>query len=127
MKVRLVFLSKLKAHERTSPIKTQRLIKRLKKEKLRHPVMVDQKTKIILDGHHRAAAYRLLGRQKIPAYLVNYSDRRIKVYWRRPNKNTRDIKKAVLIAGLSGRLLAPKSTRHSWGNLIFTKKTQFML
>jgi len=36
------------------------------------PVIVDSKTKVVIDGHHRVAALKLLGAEYVPAIVVDY-------------------------------------------------------
>ena len=36
------------------------------------PVIVDSKTKAVIDGHHRVAALKLLGAEYVPAIVVDY-------------------------------------------------------
>lgn len=80
---------------------------------LHYPVMVDRSSMVILDGHHRASALKLLGCHLTPVYLVDYGHPSITVtQWR---DDIGVSKQAVVQAGLSGRLYPPKVSRHEWG------------
>ena len=48
-------------------------------EALRHPVIVDKESFVVLDGMHRVAALKLLSCRRIPACLVNYKSPSISV------------------------------------------------
>ena len=74
------------------------------------PILVDYKTGVILDGHHRVEALKRLGAIYVAALLVDYDDPCIRVdSWRPEIRVTKDI---VRRAGLTGRLLPPKTSRH---------------
>jgi len=74
------------------------------------PILVDPKTAVILDGHHRVEALRRLGAVYAAALLVDYDDPCIRVEsWREGFRVTKD---RVRRAGLTGRLLPPKTSRH---------------
>jgi len=46
---------------------------------VKHPIIVDKKSLVVLDGVHRVAALKKLGIKRIPASLVNYKNPHIKV------------------------------------------------
>ncbi|AWR97089.1 chromosome partitioning protein ParB [Acidianus sulfidivorans JP7] len=71
--------SKLVAHEDIELENLNKIISCIRKYKAIKPVIVDENTLVILDGHHRTKAAINLGIKKIPVYLVNYFDNRIKV------------------------------------------------
>ncbi|MGE5486001.1 MAG: ParB N-terminal domain-containing protein [Ignavibacteriales bacterium] len=79
---------------------------------LRQPVVVDARSGVILDGHHRVRALKGLGCTLIPAYLVDYSDAGIVVWPRRAEIPVS--KESVVRTGLSGRPYPPKTSRHEW-------------
>lgn len=74
------------------------------------PVLADKKTFVLLDGHHRLLALKELGIRRIPALLVDYRGRDIKVKPRR--KKIPVNKKAVISNALSNKLFPPKTTKH---------------
>jgi ParB-like chromosome segregation protein Spo0J len=78
--------------------------------KLKFAIAVDKDTKIILDGHHRSTALAEIGCDRIPAITVDYRAPQIKVQsWRNDWQVTKDM---VIEAGLSGKKLPPRTSRH---------------
>ena len=74
-----------------------------------NPILVDSGSGVVLDGHHRLAALRALGARYAPVLLVDYMRGPVVVSsWRR----MRVTKSMVVEAGLTGRLLPPKTSRH---------------
>ncbi|MCH7758809.1 ParB N-terminal domain-containing protein, partial [Patescibacteria group bacterium] len=76
--IKLVNILSLKPHECASDF--NRLIKIKKSilaKGLHFPIVVDKKTKIILDGHYRFKIFQDLRQKNIPVYYVDYSDQRI--------------------------------------------------
>lgn len=109
--VHVVEISILKGHEKLDP---QRLI-HLKAEIesdgiLKKPVAVDMNTNVVLDGHHRIGALKLLGCSKIPALFVDYQSPKIGV--KTAQNGIEYPKQKVIEAALKGELLHPKSTWH---------------
>ena len=75
------------------------------------PILIDAKTKTILDGHHRSYAANRLGLARVPCYGINYlEDESIQVYGRRPEIFVD--KKEVLRVALSHNIFPHKTTRH---------------
>ncbi|HXV14476.1 MAG TPA: ParB N-terminal domain-containing protein [Candidatus Krumholzibacteria bacterium] len=75
------------------------------------PVLIDQSTRVILDGHHRWHASALLGFALLPCYAVDYlHDDAIRVISRRTEIAV--TKHDVLAMALSGRVYPCKTTRH---------------
>lgn len=110
MKIKLIEIKKLKPHEKTNLARLKKLKKRVLIDgKIKNPVIIDRKSLTILDGHHRVETVRLLGLNKIPAYLVNYNDSKIKVL---PRKKIQVSKKLVLLRAMHGNKFPPKTTRH---------------
>jgi hypothetical protein len=110
MKIELIEIKKLKPHEKTNPVRMKKLKNRVLIDgKIKNPVIIDRNSLTILDGHHRVETVRLLGLNKIPAYLVNYNNSKIKVF---PRKNIRVSKKLVLSRAKYGYKFPAKTTRH---------------
>ena len=110
---KLLDINKLISHEmvclkRLKEVKADLLLKGY----IKNPVVVDRKNNIILDGHHRVAALRQLGASKIPAYLVDYQDERIRVTLRRKEFTFTNIKQAVIDYCLAGKIFPSKTTKH---------------
>jgi L-serine kinase (ADP) len=72
--------SDLKPHEETVAEDLKKLVNALGDNPvLRHPIIVDQGTGIVLDGTHRLAAIKQLKCNFIPSALVDYDDPQIKI------------------------------------------------
>ena len=114
MKVDLVSLEILHPHEETIPKKVDEL------EKMTHrwrayvlPLVVDKKTGVILDGHHRHQVALRLDLKCLPCVQVDYiEDDTIELdVW--PNCGRDYVsKEEVIKAGLNGELFTPKTSRH---------------
>ena len=77
------------------------------------PLLVDSRTKTILDGHHRCYAARRLGLRKVPCFLVDYfDDQSIAVYSRREGILVN--KQEVVRMALSEGVFPQKTTRHEY-------------
>lgn len=77
---------------------------------LSRPVVVEERTLILLDGHHRVAALVMLGCKLVPSVLVGYEDPRVCLDgWRPDVVVDRDM---VIAAASRGQLLPRKTTRH---------------
>jgi len=80
LKITIVDISSIHLHEETIPETVQALAEDLlKSQVLRHPVIVDEKTLVVLDGMHRVAALQVTGCIRIPVCLVDYDDPSITV------------------------------------------------
>jgi len=90
----------------------------LKDGMLRYPIVVDERTFVILDGMHRWLALKSLGYELIPVILVDgLKNPKIHVGKRRIHRYTNGVDKEITIkqvisAGVSGHLMEPRSTRH---------------
>jgi hypothetical protein len=119
LKMKVVPLDELKPHEKGSALYMKLIKKELLKDgMLRYPIIADEKTFVILDGMHRWLALKNLGCTLIPALLVNTRrDPRIRIGTRRIHRYQYDSDPKITVdkvisAGLTGRLMEPKSTRH---------------
>jgi L-serine kinase (ADP) len=73
-------ISDLKPHEETVPDDLKRLVNALRDNPvLRHPIIADLRTGIVLDGTHRLAAIKQLKCKFIPSALVDYEDSQITI------------------------------------------------
>ncbi len=107
----LVELCSLLRHEETLPGHLAELTDEIARDgELRCPIVVDRRSLVILDGHHRARALENLGCTLAPVYLVDYLDPGICVVARRPDIPV--TKEAVVRTGLSGIPYPPKTSRH---------------
>jgi len=103
--------ARLKQHEEVEPPRLRRVVHAMRKAGvLRKALAADEKTLVLLDGTHRLAALRKLGCTSVPVVLFDYMSDEIIV---KPGaRKVGYSKEAVLEAGLSGKVLPPKSTRH---------------
>ncbi|PSH00243.1 MAG: transcriptional regulator [Nanohaloarchaea archaeon SW_4_43_9] len=109
-------IRKLNPHEQVIEENLKKVLTSLKVEKrLKEPIIVDKKTRVILDGHHRAKAFALLGLKQIPCKLVNYNSDEITV---EPHQNGEITKEEVIEKGLSNELFPPKTSKHKIGREI---------
>jgi len=104
-------LKYLKEHEKVDKKYFEKFKNQIKKDGvLKRPIAADKKTKIILDGHYRYRSLKKLGYSKIPVILVDYTSSRILVKsWK---KNVKITKEDVKKAGLSGKKLPSKTSKH---------------
>lgn len=109
--VRVVEISLLRGHERLDPRRLVNLKDEIESDGiLKKPVAVDMNTNVVLDGHHRIGALRLLGCSRIPVLYVDYQSPKIGV---KSAENGKEYPKhKVIEAALKGELLQPKSTWH---------------
>ena len=78
--LKIVDINSLFLHEETIPEMLEKLAAEIRMdEALRHPVIVDKESFVVLDGMHRVAALKLLSCRRIPVCLVNYKSPSISV------------------------------------------------
>lgn len=112
-RVSLVDINALKTHENVIAKKVRQIAREITAKKIViNPVVADRKTKVILDGHHRVAALKLIGARYVPVYLVDYKSEGVKVYLRRKDLFSQILKKQILSVGKSGNNFPIKTTRH---------------
>lgn len=117
-KVTLLRVDQLKPHEKGSPFYLELLRKEILNDgMLKYPIVVDEKTHVILDGMHRWLALKSLGYELIPVILTDVFEDKIHVGKRRIHRYTNGVDNEITVekvisAGVSGRLMEPRSTRH---------------
>jgi Ni,Fe-hydrogenase maturation factor len=118
-KLTLLRVDQLKPHEKGSPLYLELLRKEILRDGvLKYPIIADEKTNVILDGMHRWLVLKSLGYELIPVILVDvFKNQRIHVGKRRIHRYTNGVDKEisieeVILAGVSGHLMEPRSTRH---------------
>lgn len=100
----------LRPHERTDSRNLKKIHAEVSKAGAVYPLLVDRKTLVVLDGHHRLASLRKLKVEMAPVMLVDYLGKDVKVgSWKKGRKVT---KEEVIRRGLSGKLFSPKTSRH---------------
>jgi len=108
--IQKIEIRKLNPHEKVIEENLKKVLTSIKVEKrLKEPIIVDKKTKVILDGHHRVKAFEILGLREIPCRLIDYSADEITV---EPHQNGDVSKKEVIEKGLSDGLFPPKTSKH---------------
>jgi len=66
-------IDKFKEHEQTDPLRLEEIKAMLIKDSFqRDPILVDEKTLVVVDGHHRLNALKQLGHKKVAVYYINY-------------------------------------------------------
>jgi hypothetical protein len=112
-------INDLRPHEKGSPLYLELLKQEILKDGvLKYPIIADKKTSIILDGMHRWLALKNLGYSLIPVMLVDvFQNKKIHIGKRRIHRYINDSNEEIPIekvisAGLSGKLMKPRSTRH---------------
>lgn len=107
----LIELDRLHGHEEVVASDLEHLVASLRSSRIvREPILVAGGTWVILNGHHRVAALRLLGAVRAPAWVVDYADPGIALdRWDDGPALTKD---DVIARARSGRPFPPKTTRH---------------
>jgi len=106
MKIKLEKVDKLYIHEEILPKTLHELVETIKKDNcLMHPIVVDKKSLVVLDGMHRIAAIRKLGCSFIPICLLDYHNPHVCIgSWYRtltPTSNIETIKRLIERMGLT--------------------------
>ena len=114
----IVEISRLKPLEFVFPSHLKNLTQMINESGvIKVPILADRKTGIVLDGSHRYIYFLKNGYKTVPVVFVNYSDENIRVGSKLVHRLLIDgelnISKAEVVErGLSGRLFAPRTTRH---------------
>lgn len=111
-KLKLVDIYSLRRHEEISYDRLFEVLERIQRDGyLRNPVVADYKTRVILDGHHRTIALKMMGLSKCPVFFVDYFSKDVRLYLRRKELGTVS-KEDVIKMGLSKKVFPNKTTRH---------------
>jgi len=104
-------LDALKRHEEMDTARALVLMERIECLGIwTHPLLIEDETGIVLDGHHRLWCAERLGFEWIPTFHISYSDEGLELLsWRPDFPVTREL---VIEAGRSGKLLPKKTSRH---------------
>jgi len=108
----LISISDLHEHEEIDSNHAKKIFNKIKSAKFfTEPIIVDGKSLVILDGHHRFNSCKKLGLKRIPCKLVDYlGERKIRVESRRSEITI--TKEIVIKKGLSGDVFPSKTSRH---------------
>jgi L-serine kinase (ADP) len=109
---KIVKINKIKQHEQINFKHMLEVKEKItKKNAFTEPIIIDQNSFVLLDGHHRLNSLLSLGYHKIPVVLVDYlNDKKIRVTTRR--KNFKITKQIVCDAGENGILFPEKTSKH---------------
>ncbi len=107
----LLPLARLHAHEQVVPEKVRALAAELRRTgTFVDPIWVARGTDVILNGHHRTAALRRLGAERIPAWLIDYDGALVQIDRWTPGPPI--TKSEVVRRAQEGALFPPQTTRH---------------
>jgi hypothetical protein len=109
----LIEIGSLRGHEEVISDNLERRSSKLLDRGFYKPIIVDRDSLVILDGHHKWTAARLLGLDRVPVIMVDYLlDKSVNVdVW--PGCGRESITKdEVLEMGLSEGVFPPKTSRH---------------
>jgi hypothetical protein len=110
-RVQLLPIDALRMHEEHDPDYALALSGVIRSDGIiSRPVVVEERTMTLLDGHHRVAALTSLGCRYAPCILLDYDDPRITLDSWQPAQSV--CRAAVLHAAIHGPLLPPKTSRH---------------
>ena len=119
LRIALMPIDELKPHEKGSLVYFELLRHEILEDGiLKYPIIADEKSGVILDGMHRWLALKSLGYASVPVILIDaFQNPKIHVGRRRIHRYANDQSKEIPIeevisAGVSGRLMGPRSTRH---------------
>lgn len=80
LEIKCLDLEDVRIHEEIIPEILERLADSIENDRvLKHPVIVDAASHVVLDGMHRVAATKMIGCVRIVCCLVDYMDKRIKI------------------------------------------------
>ena len=111
----MIELNKLKQHENINQARYKELRIDIPLNGYLEPSVVDEKSLIILDGHHRFEVLKTMAFTTIPVHLVDYQSKSVEVSSWRKNKNI--TKADVLTMGLSKNLFPSKTSKHLFGHI----------
>jgi len=107
-------IGSLRGHEEVIPENLEKRTAKLLERGFYKPIIVDRRSMVILDGHHKWTAAKSLGLARVPVLLVDYlADGGVEVdVWPDCGKDS-ITKHEVLEMGLSGGVFPPKTSRHT--------------
>ena len=109
----LIEIGSLRGHEEVITDNLEKRVSKLLDRGFYKPIIVDRDSLVILDGHHKWTAARLLGLDRVPVVMIDYLlDESVNVgVW--PGCGRESITKdEVLEMGFSEDVFPPKTSRH---------------
>jgi len=80
LRVILIDIERLRHHEEVVPGLLRELTEQIRRDGfLKHPIIIDEASLVVLDGTHRVEALKALGCKRVPACLVNYHEPKIRL------------------------------------------------
>ena len=111
-KFKIAKINDLLPHEETNSTHVEKLKELIEKQGFfTKPIIVDQATKLIIDGHHRFNAAKALGLSLVPVYEINYHQNRIKAF-KGSLEGSLYSKDLILKRAIAGELYKSKDTFH---------------
>ncbi len=112
-------LDKIKSHEEHIIERKNKLLEYLNDNDyfVLPSMILDSSNFVILDGHHRLNILKELGKKEEYVLLVNYNSESII-----PHETNNVTKKEIIEAGITGKLLPAKSSKHVFVDLNGTKR-----
>lgn len=95
--IKIMDIESLHLHEETIAKLLDELVEEIQRDGLiKHPVIVDQNSYVVLDGMHRVAALERLGCKRVPVCIVDYGSPSIRVgCWYRTIKGERAVERVL--------------------------------
>lgn len=111
----VVPIGTLRQHELIIEERLARVMEILQREQcVDIPIIVDRKTMVVLDGHHRLNSLIRLGAKRAPVCKIDYMDDSLITVQARPESGFKTLSKQDIIdMGLSETTFKPKTTRHT--------------
>jgi len=108
---KLMPISLLKPHENVDSKVLNGLIESINNDGvIKKAIVIDRKTHVIIDGHHRVKALEALNCDRVPCLLIDYYSPKVLVLsWKGEGLLSKSL---IIKAGLTGRLLPPKTSKH---------------
>ena len=109
---RLIRLADLLEHEEIEPHRVDQIVDDIQRTKVvADPIWVAAGSGVILNGHHRVAALRRLGAERVPAWVMEYYSP--DVHLERWTEGPPIPKAEVERRAVAKELFPPKTTRHT--------------
>jgi hypothetical protein len=106
LEIEILNIDQVHIHEEIVPELLKKLIEDIKSRKVvKDPLLMDKKTKVILDGMHRVAALKKMGYRYLPVCGINYRSPKVRVgCWYRTieGKNWEKFPEILKLLGLRG-------------------------
>ncbi|NOZ30870.1 MAG: ParB N-terminal domain-containing protein [Crenarchaeota archaeon] len=105
-RLELLELSALIPHEEVMPLRLQEIQTRIMQDKfLLKPIIVDEKTLVVVDGHHRLTALKRIGARRAPVLFIDYTRDIDRLHVMVPPKNIARYQSSIdeLIASITSR------------------------